>query len=91
MQAIVLNSPSHERKKEIRDNRFNGGIQMKIIVLALLLALAFGTAQAAPLQGSDGNATVVLFGATRTPLADENSTQEILKVDVGLIGAENAT
>jgi hypothetical protein len=91
MQAIVLNSPSHERKKEIRDNRFNGGIQMKIIVLALLLALAFGTAQAVPLQGSDGNATVVLFGATRTPLADENSTQEILKVDVGLIGAENAT
>jgi len=64
---------------------------MKIIVLALLLALAFGTAQAVPLQGSDGNATVVLFGATRTPLADENSTQEILKVDVGLIGAENAT
>jgi hypothetical protein len=78
-------------EKEIRDNRFNGGIQMKIIVLALLLALAFGTAQAVPLQGSDGNATVVLFGATRTPLADENSTQEILKVDVGLIGAENAT
>ena len=64
---------------------------MRLIVLALLLALAFGTAQAVPLQGSDGNATVVLFGATRTPLADENSTQEILKVDVGLIGAENAT
>ncbi len=64
---------------------------MRIIVLALLLALAFGTAQATPLQGGDGNATVVLFGATRTPLDDENATQEILKVDVGLMGAENAT
>jgi hypothetical protein len=64
---------------------------MKIIVLALLLALAFGSAAATPLQGGDGNATVVLFGATRTPLADENSTQEILKVDVGLMGTENAT
>jgi hypothetical protein len=64
---------------------------MRLIVLAILLALAFGTAQATPLQGGDGNATVVLFGATRTPLADENSTQEILKVDVGLMGAENAT
>ncbi|MCK9565122.1 MAG: hypothetical protein M0Q43_03615 [Methanothrix sp.] len=64
---------------------------MRIIVLALLLALAFGTAQATPLQGSDGNATVVLFGASRTPLDDENATQEILKVDVGFMGAENAT
>jgi len=64
---------------------------MKIIVLALLLALALGTAAATPLQGGDGNATVVLFGATRTPLTDENSTQEILKVDVGLMGTLNAT
>ncbi|MFZ2470665.1 MAG: hypothetical protein WAW52_01860 [Methanothrix sp.] len=64
---------------------------MRIIVLALLMALAFGTAQATPLQGSDGNATVVLFGATRTPLDDENATQEILKVDVGFMGTENAT
>ncbi len=64
---------------------------MRIIVLALMLALALGTAQATPLQGGDGNATVVLFGATRTPLEDENATQEILKVDVGLMGAENAT
>jgi hypothetical protein len=64
---------------------------MRLIVLTLLLALALGTAQAAPLQGSDGNATVVLFGATKTPLEDENATQEILKVDVGLMGTENAT
>ena len=65
---------------------------MRLIVLTLLLALAFGTAQATPLQGSDGNATVVLFGATRMPnLTDENSTTEILKIDVGLLGAENAT
>jgi hypothetical protein len=47
--------------------------------------------QAVPLQGSDANATVVLFAASRTPLDDENSTHEILKVDVGLMGAENAT
>lgn len=64
---------------------------MRLIVIALLLVLAFGMAQAVPLQGSDGNTTVVLFGASRTPLDDENATQEILKVDVGLIGAENAT
>lgn len=64
---------------------------MRLIVLALLLALAFGTAQATPLQGNDGNSTVVFFGTTRTPLDDENATQEILKVDVGLLGAENAT
>lgn len=64
---------------------------MRLFVLALLLALLLGTAQAVPLQGSDGNATVVLFGATRTPLDDENSTDEILKVDVALVGAENAT
>jgi hypothetical protein len=56
-----------------------------------LLFLAFGTVQAVPLQGSDGNATVVLFAASRTPLDDENVTHEILKVDVGLMGAENAT
>ena len=64
---------------------------MRIIVLTLMLALALGTAQATPLQGGDGNATVVIFGATRTPLEDENATQEILKVDVGLMGTENAT
>lgn len=64
---------------------------MRLFVLALLLALLLGTAQAVPLQGSDGNATVVLFGAIRTPLDDENATEEILKVDVGLVGTENAT
>jgi hypothetical protein len=64
---------------------------MRIIVMALLLALAIGTAKAAILQGSDANATVVLFGSTRMPVNDENSTQEILKVDIGLVGAKNAT
>ena len=65
---------------------------MRLIVIALLLALAFSTAQATPLQGSDGNSTVVLFGATRTPnLTDENSTTEFLKIDVGLLRTENAT
>ena len=65
---------------------------MKLIVMALLLALAFGTAQAHYLQGGDENVSVVLFGATRMPnLEDINATTEILKLDVGLIGAENAT
>ena len=27
---------------EIQDNRYNGGIQMRLIVIALLLVLAFG-------------------------------------------------
>jgi len=61
---------------------------MRLIILALLLALAFGTAQAYPLQGSDGTAKVTLFGSIRTPL---NDTLEILKVDIGLMGTENAT
>ncbi len=61
---------------------------MRLIILALLLALAFSTAQAYPLQGSDGTATVTLFGAVRAPL---NDTSEILKVDIGLMGTENAT
>lgn len=73
------------------DNRYNGGIQIRSIALILLLFLALGTVQAVPLQGSDANATVALFGASRTPLDDENATHEILKVDVGLMGAENAT
>jgi hypothetical protein len=61
---------------------------MRLIVLALLLALAFGTAQAYPLQGSDGTAIITLFGAIRAPLDD---TSEILKVDIGLMGTKNAT
>ncbi len=64
---------------------------MKLIVLAILLALAMSLAEASPLQGGDRNMTVTLFGATRAPLADENVTGEILKVDVGLWGTENAT
>ena len=63
---------------------------MRLIILALLLALAFGTAQASPLQGSDGTAKVTLFGSIRTPL-EESASQEILKVDIGLMGTENAT
>ena len=63
---------------------------MRLIILAFLLALAFGTAQAYPLQGSDGTATVTLFGSIRTPL-EESASMEILKVDIGLMGTENAT
>ncbi len=65
---------------------------MRLTVTVLLLALALNAAQAAPLQGSNGNATVVLFGATEMSiLGDKDATTEILKVDVGLMDAENAT
>jgi len=59
--------------------------------MALLLAMASETALALPLEGSNENATVVIFGSSRTPVEDENVTLEILKVDVGLMGAENAS
>ena len=62
-----------------------------IILIALLLAMASGTALALPLQGSNGNATAVIFASSRMPVEDVNSTLEILKVDVGLMGAENAS
>lgn len=64
--------------------------KMCLIVPAFLLALAMGTAGAYPLQASDGNATVVLFGSIRMPY-ELNDSEEILKVDTGLVGAENAT
>src|SRR5690606_19603642 len=43
-----------------------------------------------PLQASDGNVAVVLFGAIRMPY-ELNSSEEILKVDTGLLNASNAT
>ncbi|MCU0637595.1 MAG: DUF4352 domain-containing protein [Methanothrix sp.] len=64
---------------------------MRTIIVALLLAIALGTASAVPLEGSNANSTVVIFGSSRMPVADENSTLEILKVDVGIMGAENAS
>ena len=64
--------------------------KMCIITLTFLLALAMGTAGARPLQASDGNATVILFGAIRMPY-DLNYSEEILKVDTGLLNAPNAT
>lgn len=64
---------------------------MRIIVLALLLALALSTAQAYPLQGGNENVKATLFGAVRTSLGDQNATEEILRLDLGLLGAENAT
>lgn len=64
---------------------------MRLVILALLLALAVFTAQAYPLQGGNENVSAMLFGVTRTPMEDPNATQEILKLDVGLVGAENAT
>lgn len=64
---------------------------MRTIIIALLLAIFLGTASALPLEGSNANSTVVIFGSSRMPVDDDNSTQEILKVDVGIMGADNAS
>ena len=64
--------------------------KMCLIVPALLLALVMGTAGALPMQASDGNASVVLFGSIRMPY-ELNDSEEILKVDTGLMNASNAT
>ena len=61
-----------------------------IILMALLLAMASEIALALPLEGSNENATAVIFASSRVPVED-NDTLEILKVDVGLMGAENAS
>jgi hypothetical protein len=59
--------------------------------LVFVLILALGLSQAYPLQGGNENVKATLFGAVRIPLEDQNVTEEILKLDVGFIGAENAT
>jgi hypothetical protein len=63
---------------------------MRSLALLLVLAIALGPAYAYPLQGGDENVKCTLFGAYRMPLA-ENSTDEILKLDIGLVGASNAS
>ncbi len=76
----------------MRDNNVKRGYQMRSIIIALLLVLATGACEASTLQGGDENTTVVLFAATRTPYeADENGTTELLKLDVGIMGSDNAT
>src|SRR5512135_790044 len=64
---------------------------MRSITLALFLVLFLGAVQAYPLQGGNENVKATLFGAIRIPLEDQNATEEILKLDIGLLGAENAT
>jgi hypothetical protein len=64
---------------------------LRYLTLIFALALALGISQAYPLQGGDENVKATLFGAVRIPLEDQNATEEILKLDIGLIGAENAT
>jgi hypothetical protein len=64
---------------------------MKVIVIVVLLVTALSEVSAYPLQGSNGDATVVLFESSRMPLIDANSGQEMLRVDVGLMGVDNAT
>lgn len=64
---------------------------MRYLALVFALTLALGISQAYPLQGGDENVKATLFGAVRIPLEDQNATEEILKLDISLTGAENAT
>jgi hypothetical protein len=63
---------------------------MRYLALLLALAFALSLAYAYPLQGGDENVKCTLFGTHRMPSA-ENSTDEILKLDLGLWGAANAS
>ncbi len=64
---------------------------MRYLALIFALMLAVGLIQAYPLQGGNENFKAKLFGAVRIPLGDQNEKEEILKLDIGFIGAENAT
>lgn len=64
---------------------------MRYLALVFALMLAVSMSQAYPLQSGNENVKATIFGAVRIPLGDQNATEEILKLDVGLIGAENAT
>ncbi len=65
---------------------------MRSLSLVLLLLLAFSLAQAIPLQGGNDAVKCTLFGLIKTPVSqDPNSTQASLQLDVGLLGARNAT
>jgi hypothetical protein len=68
---------------------------MRSLAFAIISLLALGAAQGYPLHGGNGAVNCTLFGAMKIPLegADQSSgSKELaLKVDVGLIGASNAT
>jgi hypothetical protein len=68
---------------------------MRYIALAFVLVLALGCVHAYPLHGGNGAVNCTLFGVTKFPIPgqDPNATVQecTLKVDVGLIGARNAT
>jgi hypothetical protein len=66
-------------------------LRLRYLALIFTLMLALGLSQAYPLQGGDGNVKATLFGAVRIPLQDQNASEEIMKLDVGLTGMENAT
>ena len=67
---------------------------MKLIALALMLALALGTAQGYPLSGGNGAVNCTLFGTEKRALTSEeggnNITDLVLTIDVGLTGAADA-
>jgi hypothetical protein len=62
---------------------------LRSVIAFLLLMLATSLVQASPLQGGNENVKCTLFEVFRTP-GEENDTAT-LKLDVGLLGAENAT
>jgi hypothetical protein len=65
---------------------------MRSLSLVLLLLFALSLAQAVPLQGGNGAVKCTLFGLVKTPVSQNiNNTQAALELDVGLLGASNAT
>jgi hypothetical protein len=62
---------------------------LRSVIGVLLLMLALSVVQASPLQGGNDNVKCTLFEVYRTP-GEENGTVT-LKLDAGLLGAENAT
>ena len=65
---------------------------MRLLALILFLALILGLSQAIPLQGGSDAVKCTLFGLIKTPVSqDKNNTQAALELDVGLLGAQNAT
>lgn len=65
---------------------------MRLLALILFIALILGLSQAVPLQGGSDAVKCTLFGLIKTPVSqDQNNTQANLELDVGLLGASNAT
>jgi hypothetical protein len=65
---------------------------MRSLSLVLLLLFALSVAQAVPLQGGNDAVKCTIFNLVKMPVSqDKNNTQAALELDVGLLGASNAT